>query len=51
VLCSTKQKFVADDFEKRRLWSHIARREVLATKNEMKRNQRAFRLAHTEYRR
>lgn len=49
VLCSTRQKFVAEDFEKRRLWSHIARREVLATKNEMKRNQCAFRLAHTKY--
>jgi len=50
VLCSTRQEFVAEDFEKRRLRSHIARREVLATKNEMKRNLRTFRLAHTKYR-
>jgi uncharacterized protein (TIGR04141 family) len=49
VLCSTRQHFVADDFRKGRLSSHIARREILATKNEMKRNQRTFRLAHTRY--
>ncbi|OKJ97879.1 hypothetical protein AMK34_13080 [Amycolatopsis sp. CB00013] len=48
VLCSTKQQFIPEDFEKRRLYSHIARREILATKNEMKRNQRQFRLAHTK---
>jgi hypothetical protein len=49
VLCSTKQLFNPEDFEKNRLYSHIARREILATKNEMKRNNRAFRLAHTKF--
>jgi uncharacterized protein (TIGR04141 family) len=49
VLCSTKKEFVAEDFMMNRLKSHIARREILATKNEMKRNGRTFRLAHTKY--
>lgn len=49
VLCSTSKDFVADDFEANRLSSHIARREILATKNEMKRNGRNFRLAHTKF--
>lgn len=49
VLCSTNKEFVVEDFTKNRLPSHIARREILATKNEMKRNGRNFRLAHTKY--
>lgn len=49
VLCSTKNEFVAEDFRRNQLRSHIARREILATKNEMKRNGRNFRLAHTKY--
>lgn len=49
VLCATKQEFVAADFKHHRLRSHIARREILATRNEMKRNDRKFRLAHTRY--
>lgn len=52
VLCSTKQEFTAEDFEVGRLRSHIARREILATKNEMRRalnNPLAFRLAHTRH--
>ncbi|MEU0884048.1 DUF6119 family protein [Lentzea sp. NPDC005914] len=49
VLCATSREFVVEDFEKGRLTSHIARREILATKNEMKRNRFDFRLAHTKY--
>ncbi|MEC3978141.1 DUF6119 family protein [Amycolatopsis sp. H20-H5] len=49
VLCSTPREFVADDFLDGKLKSHIARREILAAKNEMKRNGRIFRLAHTKY--
>ncbi|WP_367127874.1 DUF6119 family protein [Saccharothrix sp. HUAS TT1] len=49
VLCSTRNTFVAEDFQENRLTSHIARREILATKNEMKRNRYDFRLAHTKY--
>jgi hypothetical protein len=49
VLCSTNKEFVVEDFTKNRLPSHIARRKILTTKNEMKRNGRNFRLAHTKY--
>lgn len=51
VLCSTGNHFVAEDFTEYRLISHIARREILATKNEMKRHDRTFRLAHTRHER
>lgn len=44
VLCATSRDFVAEDFERGRLTSHIARREILAAKNEMKRNRFDFRL-------
>lgn len=49
VLCSTNKEFTVEDFAKNRLRSHIARREILATKNEMKRHGRNFRLAHTKH--
>ncbi|MFI9503805.1 DUF6119 family protein [Nocardia sp. NPDC052566] len=47
VLCSTGYTFDAPDFVRNRLRSHIARREVLATRNELKGRGRQFRLAHT----
>lgn len=52
LLCSTSQEFTAEDFEANRLYSHIARHEVLATKNELKRalnSPFAFRIAHTRH--
>ncbi|MFI5611093.1 DUF6119 family protein [Amycolatopsis sp. NPDC051903] len=49
VLCATGKGFVVEDFERGRLRSHIARREVLATRNEMKRKLLTFKLAHTKY--
>lgn len=50
VLCSTRRPFTADTFEKNLMHSHIARREVMATRNEMKRSSRNFILTHTPYR-
>ncbi|GAA1657321.1 hypothetical protein GCM10009765_03550 [Fodinicola feengrottensis] len=47
VLCSTRRDFVPVDFENDALHSHIARREILATKNEFKGRDVSFRLAHT----
>jgi hypothetical protein len=49
ILCSTPNEFVADDFQQHRLTSHIARREIMSIKNEMKIRGREFRLAHTRY--
>ena len=48
VLCATPTTFEPDDFEAGRLQSHIARREILALKHDMKtKNNRPFHLAHT----
>jgi uncharacterized protein (TIGR04141 family) len=47
VLCSTNTGFSPDDFKEGRLYSHIARREIMTLKHEMKSSQRSFRLAHT----
>ncbi|TKG63808.1 DUF6119 family protein [Prauserella endophytica] len=48
VLCSTSVDFASESFERERLSSHIARREIIATRNEFKNNGRVFRLAHTK---
>jgi hypothetical protein len=48
ILCSTRHRFVQSDFEKDVLHSHIARREILATKNEFRGRGLSFRLAHTQ---
>ncbi|WP_280443455.1 DUF6119 family protein [Nocardia brasiliensis] len=49
VLCSTVNDFVVEDFVKGRLQSHIARREILITKNYFKGSDYTFKLAHTKY--
>jgi uncharacterized protein (TIGR04141 family) len=48
VLAATVEKFTPDSFEKDKLSSHIARREVIATRNEFKGRGFTFRLAHTK---
>lgn len=49
VLCSTPNDFVPADFTEGRLNSHIARREIMSAKNEMKYNSHNFHLAHTRF--
>ncbi|WP_232241438.1 DUF6119 family protein [Kutzneria sp. 744] len=46
VLAATKNRFTREDFEHGRLRSHIARREILVTKNDFKKLGFEFRLAH-----
>ncbi|MEV4535398.1 DUF6119 family protein [Asanoa sp. NPDC049518] len=48
VLVSTPGDFTPEAFESDRLHSHIARREVLATRNEFKSHDNEFRIAHTK---
>lgn len=47
VLVSTKTPFTPVTFQRDVLNSHIARREILATRNEFRSNENTFRLAHT----
>lgn len=47
VLVSTKTPFAPSTFQRDILKSHIARREILATRNEFRSNDNTFRLAHT----
>jgi hypothetical protein len=48
VLASTTVDFVPISFESNILRSHIARREVIATRNEFKGRGYMFQLAHTK---
>jgi uncharacterized protein (TIGR04141 family) len=47
VLASTSTAFGRRVFERNRLKSHIARREIIVTRNEFRGYGRVFRLAHT----
>ncbi|MCA9332201.1 hypothetical protein KC968_04690 [Candidatus Saccharibacteria bacterium] len=46
VLASTNRKFEPQDFETNKLYSHIARREVIITRQEFKGHNEDFYLAH-----
>lgn len=48
VLASTAADFSAASFEDDTLHSHIARREILATRNELKSHNQVFKLSHTK---
>ncbi|WP_370942383.1 DUF6119 family protein [Amycolatopsis sp. cg5] len=49
VVVASTREFTAQTFEKNRLRSHIARREIIATRNEFRGLGRVFRLAHTTH--
>jgi uncharacterized protein (TIGR04141 family) len=48
VLASTRADFTPVSFERNVLSSHIARREIVVTRNELKSRGNVFRLAHTK---
>lgn len=48
VLASTASKFLADSFRRDIFKSHIARREIIATRNDLASHRDVFRLAHTK---
>lgn len=46
LACSTEQKFEEDDFKNEKLFSHIAKYEVLSLINDMKNKQLSFFIQH-----